>query len=229
MHRSKKYTAVKDTLKGIQYSTLEEAISVVKKASYSKFTGSLEIIINYSIPSKFKNDVIRGSIVFPHQFGESKKIAVLTNTEEQKKAKAADIVGEEDLIKDIESGKINFDILITTPDMMPKIAKLGKVLGPRGLMPNPKNETVTTDVEKVIKSYKSGKVDYRINDQGAIKMTVGKLDQENSDLKNNLIELIKITDNETKKFGPNRYKSVYICPTMGPSIKIDIAKVLKEI
>jgi large subunit ribosomal protein L1 len=229
MKRSKKYTAARKQTKTIQPTTIAEAIEAAKKSSYSKFTGSLEIIINYSIPSKFQNDVIRGSIVFPNKFGESKKVAVLANSEDQKKAKGADIVGEDDLIKEIEAGKINFDVLITTPDMMAKMAKLGKVLGPRGLMPNPKNETVTKDIERVVASYKSGKIDYRINDQGAIKMIVGKLDQSIEELQANLMELVKVTDNDTKKFGPGRYKSVYICPTMGPSVKIDMSKVLKEI
>jgi len=229
MKRSKKYIASTKSINNPANIGIEEAIELSKKLSYSKFTGSLEIIINYNIPLKFKNDVIRGSIVFPFQFGESKKVAVLANLEDQKKAKGADIVGEDDLIKEIEAGKINFDILITTPDMMPKIAKLGKILGPRGIMPNPKNETVTKDIERVVSSYKSGKVDYRINDQGSIKTIVGKLDQQSSELKSNLLELLKITDNDTKKFGTNRYKSVYVCPTMGASIKLDMSKALKEI
>lgn len=229
MKRSKKYVEAKKKSKALQAQTLTEAIEAAKNGSYSKFVGSLEIIINYSIPSKFQNDVVRGSIVFPHRFGESKKVAVLANAEDQKKAKGADIVGEEDLIKDIEAGKINFDILITTPDMMVKIAKLGKVLGPRGIMPNPKNETVTKDIERVVASYKSGKTDYRVNDQGSIKTIVGKLDQSTEELKANLIELIKLTDNDTRKFGPGRYKSVFIAPTMGGSIKLDMSKVLKEI
>lgn len=229
MKRSKKYIATLNKIKSTGNIGIEEAIELSKTISYSKFIGSLELIINYNIPIKFKNDVIRGSIVFPNQFGESKKVAVLANSEDQKKAKGADIIGEDDLIKEIEAGKINFDILITTPDMMPKIAKLGKILGPRGLMPNPKNETVTKDIEKVVSSYKSGKVDYRINDQGSIKTIVGKLDQKNEDLKANLIEFLKITDNDTKKFGTNKYKSVYLSPTMGASIKLDMTKVLKEI
>lgn len=229
MKRSKKYIESTKKVSKLPFNTIEEALEAVKSASYSKFTGSVEIILNYNIPTKFKNDVVRGSLVFPNQFGESKRVAVLANAEDQKKAKGADIVGEEDLIKNIEAGKVDFDILITTPEMMPKMAKLGKILGPRGLMPNPKNETVTKDIERVVQSYKSGKVDYRINDQGAIKTIVGKLDQTTEELKANVLEIMKITDNDTKKYGPNRYKSVYLAPTMGASVKLDMSKVLKEI
>jgi large subunit ribosomal protein L1 len=231
MKKSKKFQKVQGKIDKLKIYSIEESIKLLKEVSYTKFVGSLDININLNIPTKFKKESIRGSVVLPHQTGQVKKVAVIASPQYQKEAtdSGADEVGAEDLIKKIEEGYLGFDVLISTPDMMIKLAKLGKTLGPKGLMPNPKTNTVTTDVGKIVKSYKAGKLDYRMTERGEIKAKVGKLNQDDSQLQENTLEFLKSALNETRKFGPNRVKSVFLSPTMGPSSQIDVSQILKEI
>lgn len=231
MKRSKKYKQVEKKVDNNKLYSVEEAVKKAKEVSYTKFIGSLNIVVNINVPAKFKKDSIRGSVVLPHQTGETKKVVVVTSAQYEKSAQdaGADEVGADDLIKKIEEGYTDFDVLIATPEMMIKLAKLGKTLGPKGLMPNPKNNTVTTDVEKAVKSYKAGKLDFRMSEQGEIKSKVGKLDQDDEHLKENVNAFLNVALFETKKYGPHRIKSIFLSPTMGPSIQIDTSLVLKEI
>ncbi|MCA9385475.1 50S ribosomal protein L1 [Candidatus Dojkabacteria bacterium] len=224
MKRSKNYKKAVEGIDSTKTYTVAEALELAQKTSYSKFDGSIDVIINLLIPSKKKNESVRGSLTFPHQVGtKSIKIAVITNDNDIKTAEAAgaDEVGSNDLIKKIEEGYTDFDILIASPDMMPQVAKLGRSLGPKGLMPNPKNETVTADLERVIKGYKAGKVDFKVNEQGAVKGRIGKVSQTAKELEENFKAFFSTVHADTRIFGPNRLKSVYVSATMGPSFKID--------
>ncbi len=213
--------------------SIEEAVKLAKATSYSKFDGSLDIAINLNIPAKHKNTTIRGSVVLPNQASQTSKVVAVITTEgskEQKDAEAngADIVGADELINQIQEGKISFDVLIATPEMMPRLAKLGKDLGPKGLMPNPKNGTVTTDISKAVKSYKAGKMDSKVDEQMSVKTKVGKLSQSEVDLMDNVKALLEEVADETKQFGPNRFRNIILCATMGPAIKVDITQLLKK-
>lgn len=231
MKRSKSYKEATKDFDSSKFYSVEDAIVKAKELSYSKFVGSLDVIINLNVPAKHKNTSIRGSITLPYQKAESvTKVIVIAEGNDIKTAEdaGADEAGGDELLKKIEGGYTDFDVLIATPSIMPKLAKLGRVLGPKGLMPNPKNETVTVDIERVVSSYKAGKMDYKINEQGAVKAKIGKLDQSNEELMENFMVFFQAITNETKILGPNRLKSIYLGPTMGPSIKIDKTDLLKE-
>ncbi len=231
MKRSRKYKeAEKKIQKGNLYS-IDEAIKLVKETSYTKFVGSVELIINFNVLEKYKNESIRGSLTLPHSTGEMKKVVVIAKGQDETTAKnaGADEVGSDELIKKIEGGYTDFDTLIATPEMMVSLSKLGKILGPKGLMPNPKNETVTTDLERVIKGYKAGKMEYRLDAQGSMKAAIGKINQTDQEIKENFEIFFKTAYSETKKLGVNRLASVLICATMGPSVKLDKNELLKEV
>jgi large subunit ribosomal protein L1 len=231
MKRSKKYKdASTKLLDGLAYS-IDEALKLAKETSYTKFVGSMDVAFNFNVPEKLKKEPFRGSITLPHQITSTVKVAVIANGQEEADAKAAgaDEVGGDELIKKIEGGYLDFDILIATPPMMVKMAKLGKILGPKGLMPNPRNETVTTEVARVITNYKKGKMDFKLDAQGGIKAKFAKADMSEDQMKENFLAFTKIAYNETKKLGPNRLKSIYLSATMGPSIKIDKNDFLKQI
>lgn len=209
--------------------SIEEAVELLPKISTSNFTGSVELTINLKLNEKNKNKPLRSSISFPNEFGEETKILVLTqDASEVEKAKkaGATYAGFDEFIKKIEKDWTDFDILITTPKCMPNVAKLGKYLGRKGLMPNPKNQTVTTDIEKVIKMYKQGKKDFKKNEQGSIKLVIGKLDMSKEQLIENFNEFKRIFSNESKQFGADIIQNVYLSPTMGPGLKISINELM---
>lgn len=207
---------------------VNDAVAAIKNSSKTKFIGSVNIDIVFSLSEKQKKEVISGSVVLPHQVGASVRVAVIAEGEDQATARqaGADLVGSEELISEIAGGKIDFDILIATPAMMRNMARLGKVLGPRGLMPNPKNETVTTNLEKVIVSYKAGKLNFKSTDQQAIRTKVGKVDMAASELTANITAFIKAVYEEAKKLNPQPFRKVTISPTMGAGVQIDINSVL---
>lgn len=219
---SKKYKKAEELVDRTKLYSIAEALELLPKISTSKFTGSVELTINFKLNEKQKKEGIRGSIVFPNSFGKDKKILVLTDNANKSKAEAAgaDYAGLEDFIKKIESGWDEFDIVIATPSVMPQIAKLGKYLGRKGLMPNPKNQTVTNDLDKVIKMYKSGKKDFKLTESDSIQLTVGKLNMDTKALTENFEAFKKVITGDLKKFGPDSVKTIYMSPTMGPVIKI---------
>lgn len=208
--------------KGKVYS-LEEAIKIIKENKISKFDESVEIHVKLSINTKKGEEQVRGSTVLPHGTGKTKKIAVITSIKNtEAKAAGADIVGGEEMIAKIKEGKIeDFDVLLATPEMMPKLALVAKILGPKGLMPNPKTETVTEKIKETIEMLKKGKVNFKNDDTGNIHQVVGKV----SFLENQLIENVKSFLEALQKIKPNSIKgkfiiSVSLCSTMGPGIKI---------
>jgi large subunit ribosomal protein L1 len=229
MKRSKKY---KNTLKLYdktkQYS-LDESLDILPKLNTTKFDSSVEIHINLQLTEKQKKSSIKGSCVLPHQIGKSIKIAVITTPQHEAEAKSADISGSEDLIKKIEKGWSDFDVLIATPEIMPKVAILGKTLGPKGKMPNPKNGTVTTNLKETINNYKKGKTDFKADKQGGIHMKIGKISMKKDELKENLQTFLKSLYSETRTIQVIPFKSITLTPTMGPGIKLNINEILKEL
>jgi len=207
------------------YSNLEDAIKILKETATTKFTESVELHANLNIDPKYANQQLRSTVTLPHGIGKQLKIAVLTNEENFEEAKnaGANIVGNDDLIKNIVQGNINFDLLIATPNIMPKLAKLGRVLGPKGLMPSPKSGTVTTTLETTLTEFKKGKFEYKADKTGIVHINFGKSNFTDNQLIENLQALYgSIEQNRPSGVKGKYFKSLFICTTMGPSIKLDL-------
>lgn len=212
--------------------TLEEAVTLLPSISKSKFVGSVDLDVVLKLKEAQRKEVIRGNIDMPNTFGESKKVIVFCEEGEANNAvkAGADRAGLEELMKDVMDGKVEFDVVISTPSVMPKIARLGKVLGPKGLMPNPKNGTVTTDFDKAVKSFKSGRTSFKsAQDQGVIRLKVGKLDMGSESIQANVLASLKAILGEARKFSANPFKKVSIKPTMGSSLKLDVNDIMKQL
>lgn len=229
MSRSKKYKKAVEILDKTKSYPLKEAVKLLPKLATTKFDSSIEIHINLKLTEKQKKESIRGSVSLPHQVGSAAKIAVITTPAHEQEAKEADLVGGEDLIKKIESGWSDFDILIATPEVMPQVAILGKVLGPKGKMPNPKNKTVTTNLKATIASYKEGKTDFKADKQGGIHKIIGKISLKSDQLLANAEAFLKAVISETQRLQSVPFKSVFLAPTMGPSIRVDIGELMKDL
>nr|WKF19428.1 ribosomal protein L1 [Macrocystis sp.] len=203
-----------------------DAIRILKETANAKFIESVEAHISLSIDPKYSDQQLRSTLILPKGTGNTKRIAVLMPLESitPEYKELADIIGSDDLIETITKGDINFDILIATPDMMPKLAKLGRILGPKGLMPSPKAGTVTTDVKLTLEEFKKGKLEYRADKTGIVHLLIGKSNFADSDLLENLFAVYTSIENNKPPGVKGRYfKTFHICSTMGPSIKIDIA------
>ena len=207
------------------YSNLDEAIKVLKNTATAKFVESVELHANLNIDPKYADQQLRTTVTLPHGIGKQLTIAVLTNDEKFDEAKnaGADIIGNDELIENITKGIINFDLLIATPNMMPKLAKLGRVLGPKGLMPSPKSGTVSNTLETTISEFKKGKFEYKADKTGIVHVSFGKVDFNDSQLINNLQVLYNsIEKNRPSGVKGKYFKSLFICTSMGPSIKLDL-------
>lgn len=224
--RSKKYNeALTKVEKGKAY-TKEEAVKLVKETSISKFDASVEVAMNLNLDTKKADQQLRGAMVLPKGTGKTKKVLVVARGELAKKAQAAgaDFVGDTDILEKIEKENwFDFDVMIATPDMMPLLGKLGRVLGPKGLMPNPKTGTVTLDVEKAVNEVKAGRVEYRTDSYGNIHGVIGKVSFSEEDLLENLVYFV----NSISKIKPSTVKGDYIknisvSTTMGPGVKVSI-------
>ncbi|HVX92600.1 MAG TPA: 50S ribosomal protein L1 [Candidatus Dojkabacteria bacterium] len=218
--RGKKYVQIKKNKDTKEYS-LADAIKVAKKSSYSKFNGTLELHVAISLPKDREARSVKGAVSLPYSSGKTVRIYVFTTPENVKAATAAgaDKAGLEDLMKEIQSGKINFDVAIATPDVMAKLAVLGKELGPKGLMPNPKTGTVTTDVAKTVKEYKQGKISFAADEQGGIHVNVGKLDLDDAKLIENINVALKAIEEVYGKTLNQILRGTHLSPTMGTSVK----------
>ncbi len=226
MKKSKRHIEnLKKVEKNKLYS-LEEAIKLVKETSNSKFDSTLEVAMNLNLDVKKADQQLRGAVVLPNGTGKSKKILVLAKGDKAKEAVSAgaEYVGDTDMIDKIaKENWFDFDVIIATPDMMPALGKIGKVLGPKGLMPNPKTGTVTTDVKKAVEETKKGKVEYRTDTFGNVHAIFGKASFDDAKLAENLrsfIEVILKAKPQTVK--GNYVKNISISSTMGPGIKIDV-------
>ena len=223
--KSKKYTEALNLIeKGKAYSK-EEAVELVKKVSTSKFDGSVEVAIKLNLDTRKADQQLRGAIVLPNGTGKTKRVLVLSKTNQAEIAReaGADFVGDVDLVEKIEKENwLDFDVIIATPEMMPLLGKLGKVLGPRGLMPNPKTGTVTTDVKKAIDDIKKGRVEYRTDSFGNVHSIIGKVSFDEKKLLENLDAFVGVIIKSKPAAAKGQYiKNISIAPTMGPGIKID--------
>jgi large subunit ribosomal protein L1 len=223
---SKKFKLFKEKIANAELRPIDEALSLVKEFATAKFPESIDVSVNLGVDPKKSDQVVRGSTVLPNGTGKDVRVAVFAQGDNADKAKAAgaDLVGFEDLADSIKGGTIDFDTLIATPDAMRLVGQLGKVLGPRGLMPNPKVGTVTPDVEGAVKNAKSGQVKYRTDKGGIIHCSIGKADFEISALKENLDALLA----DLNKHKPSSAKGVYlkkisVSSTMGPGVVVDQA------
>ncbi|OGF21068.1 50S ribosomal protein L1 [Candidatus Falkowbacteria bacterium RIFOXYB2_FULL_38_15] len=220
----KRYSEARKSIDLKKSYSLEEAMDLLKNTSKEKFDAGIEVHIKLGIDPKKGEQMVRGTIVLPHSVGKSKIIAafVESNLEKEAKDAGADIVGSEELIKEIKtSGKINFDIAIATPSMMPKLAQIAKILGPKGLMPNPKSETVTPHIKKAIEELKKGKTTFKNDDTGNIHQLIGRVSLD----KGQLLENFNVFIEAVNKVKPSSSKGVYlrnvvVCSTMGPGIKV---------
>ena len=209
----------------IVYLNLEEAITVLKETSTTKFVETVELHANLNIDPKYADQQLRTTVTLPHGVGKKVIIAVLTNEENFQEAESAgaDIVGNDNLIEKITQGDLGFDLLVATPNMMPKLAKLGRVLGPKGLMPSPKSGTVTSTLEATLTEFKKGKFEYKADKTGIVHVSFGKSDFSEIQLVENLKALYNsIEKNRPSGVKGKYFKSLFICTTMGSSIKLDL-------
>lgn len=210
---------------GKQYP-IDEAIAIVKELAKAKFRESVDVAVNLGIDASKSDQQVRGSTVMPHGIGKSVRVAVFTSGKNQDAAReaGADIVGLEDLAEKVKAGELNFDVVVASPDAMRVVGQLGQILGPRGLMPNPKVGTVTPDVVGAVKNAKAGQVRYRSDKAGVVHCTIGKADFEPNQLKENLIALLQ----DLQKAKPAASKGIYlkkisISSTMGPGVPVEVS------
>ena len=221
---SKRMAALSTKIEDRIYAPLE-ALSIIKENANAKFDETIEAHIRLGIDPKYTDQQLRTTVALPHGTGQSIKIAVITSGENVSKAKAAgaDLFGEEDLVESINKGNMEFDLLISTPDMMPKVAKLGRVLGPRGLMPNPKAGTVTNEIANAIKEFNAGKLEFRADKAGIVHVRFGKASFTKEALFDNLKTLQESIDKNKPSGAKGKYwKTFYVTSTMGPSVQVDI-------
>jgi len=212
-------------IKNVIHSSLEEAINSLQETATAKFNESVELHANLNIDPKYADQQLRTTVTLPHGVGKSMCIAVLTNEANFNEAKkgGADIIGSQDLIDEISQGNINFDLLIATPDMMPKLAKLGRVLGPKGLMPSPKSGTVSTSLPETLSEFKKGKFEYKADKTGVVHVSFGKANFSKNQLIENLTSLYQsIEQNRPSGVKGKYFKSIFICTSMGPSIQLEL-------
>ncbi|MBI4686014.1 MAG: 50S ribosomal protein L1 [Nitrospirae bacterium] len=223
----KKIIAAKEKIeRGKEYS-LEDAIAFLKEASFTKFDETVDMAINLGIDAKKTDQMVRGAIVLPNGIGKKVTVIVFAKGEKEKEARdaGADYVGAEDLIEKIQQGWLDFDKAVATPDIMGLVGKLGKLLGPRGLMPNPKLGTVTFDLAKAVKEIKSGKVEYKTEKAGVIHVPIGKVSFDKQKLLENAMAVIDSIIKAKPPTSKGRYlKKVSVSSTMGPGIALDVAK-----
>ena len=223
---TKRRRAIREKVEAGKLYGIDEALDLLKDLSKVKFTESVEVAVRLGVDARKSDQVVRGAIVLPHGTGKSVRVAVFAQGENAEKAEAAgaDIVGFEDLAETIKGGTIDFDVCIATPDAMRVVGRLGTVLGPRGLMPNPKVGTVTTDVEQAVKNAKAGQVQFRTDKAGIIHTTIGKVDFEPDALKGNLKALIQELVKSKPAASKGHYlKKISLSTTMGPGLIVDNA------
>jgi large subunit ribosomal protein L1 len=208
--------------------TLEEAVPLVQKVKYTKFDETVEMALRLGVDPKHADQMVRGTVVLPHGLGRTKKVLAIAGGEKQKEAQdaGADHVGGDEMVEKIQGGWMDFDAVVATPDMMKGVGRLGKVLGPRGLMPNPKTGTVTFDIGKAVREIKAGKVEFRVDKTGIVHAPVGKTSFPTKNLVENAHALVDSIVKAKPSAAKGKYlKSVTLSSTMGPGVRIDTAHV----
>lgn len=225
---TKRMSAIASQIDKEKIYTIADAVDLIKSCSTVKFDETFEVSIKLGVDAKKSDQVVRGATVLPHGTGKSVRVAVFAEGDaaDQAKAAGADIVGYEDLAETIKKGEINFDLVVASPDAMRLVGQLGQILGPKGMMPNPKVGTVTKDVAAAVKNAKAGQVQFRVEKNGIIHAGVGKLSFENSSLVSNIKALVE----EVKRLKPASSKGIYlkkitVSSTMGPGLTVDMSTV----
>ncbi|WP_225721403.1 50S ribosomal protein L1 [Candidatus Vallotiella sp. (ex Adelges kitamiensis)] len=228
---SKRLKALESKVNHLKLYSIDDAILLVKQCSTAKFNESIDVAVQLGIDAKKSDQVVRGSVVLPAGTGKSVRVAVFAQGDkaEQAKAAGAEIVGMEDLAEQVKAGNLNFDSVIASPDAMRVVGTLGQILGPRGLMPNPKMGTVTPNIATAVKNAKAGQVQFRVDKGGIIHATIGRASFESSDLKSNLTILV----DTLQKMKPATSKGIYlrkimISSTMGISVRVDLSTVIAK-
>lgn len=221
----KKYKASREKVDRLKRYPLDEGLGLVKEMAKAKFDETVDLALNLGVNPKYSDQMVRGAVVLPHGTGKSVRVAVFAKGDKAKEAEeaGADIVGAEDLVEKIQGGFLDFDKTIATPDMMKIVGKLGKILGTRGLMPNPKVGTVTFDIGKAVKETKAGKAEFRVEKEGILHVAVGKASFSAEQLKENVAALIEAVMKAKPSSAKGAYlKSAAISSTMGPGVKLDV-------
>ncbi|MEK6692224.1 MAG: 50S ribosomal protein L1 [Nitrospirota bacterium] len=224
----KKYIESKSKFDGSKPYGLEDALQIVKDASYTKFDETVDLAVRLGVDPKHAEQMVRGTVVLPHGTGKQVKVLVFAKGEKEMEARdaGADYVGAEDLIEKINGGWLDFDSSIATPDMMGMVGKLGKILGPRGLMPNPKTGTVTFDIARAVKEIKAGKVEYRVEKAGIVHVPVGKVSFDIKRLYENAYAVLEAIIKAKPASSKGRYlRKIAVSSTMGPSVFVDVIQV----
>ena len=224
----KKFAAARTEVGENRSYTIEDAIPLVQKIKFAKFDETVELALRLGVDPKHADQMVRGTVVLPHGLGKSKRVAAIAGGEKQREAQdaGADVVGSDDLVEKIQGGFMDFDAVVATPDMMRSVGRLGKVLGPRGLMPNPKTGTVTTDIAKAIREIKAGKVEFRVDKTGIIHAPVGKMSFQSAALVANAHALVDSIVKAKPAAAKGKYlRSVTVSSTMGPGVRIDTTQI----
>jgi large subunit ribosomal protein L1 len=224
--RGRKYKEAANAIqRGTQYPP-DEAVRLVKASSTSKFDGSIEAHLRLGVDPRHADQMVRGSVTLPHGTGRKRRVLVFATGEKIREAQeaGAEYAGGEDLVKRIQEGWLDFDVTLATPDMMGLVGRLGKILGPRGLMPNPRAGTVTFDIAKAVKDIQGGRIEYRVDKTGIIHTNIGKASYSEAQLKENFAALMDAVVRSKPASAKGQYlRSVYLAPTMGPSVPVDPA------
>ncbi|APZ49763.1 50S ribosomal protein L1 [Jeotgalibaca sp. PTS2502] len=226
--KSKQFRAALEKVETSKQYTIEEAIALVKEIDFAKFDATIEVAYRLGIDTRKNDQQIRGAVVLPHGTGKTQRVLVFAKGDKAKEAEAAgaDYVGDADLSQKIQGGWFDFDVVVATPDMMGEVGRLGRVLGPKGLMPNPKTGTVTMDVTKAVEEIKAGKVTYRADKQGNIHAPIGKVSFNNEKLIENLKTIHDVVLRAKPASAKGQYiKNVSVTSTFGPGVKVDATSV----
>lgn len=225
--RGKKYLEALKQIDRSKAYDIEEAIELVKKIDYAKFDGSVDVAFRLGIDTRKADQQIRGAVVLPNGTGKTQTVLVFAKGEKAKEAEAAgaDYVGDAEYIEKINNGWLEFDVVVATPDMMGEVGKLGRILGPKGLMPNPKTGTVTFEVEKAVKEIKAGKVEYRADKAGIVHVNIGKVSFDTDKLVENYQTILETILRAKPASSKGKYvKSITVSSTMGPGIRLDVTQ-----